>query len=67
MDIYTATEEAYKKGYEAGKRDAVIHATWEYYRQPSGTHGLRCTNCKERNGLKKPFCPHCGAQMDKGE
>jgi len=64
MDLHTATEEAYKKGYEDGRRDAVIHATWERYKQPSGTHAIRCSHCKERNGRRASYCPNCGAKMD---
>ena len=25
MDIHSATEEAYKKGYEDGKREGIVH------------------------------------------
>lgn len=31
MDKYTATEQAYKKGYEAGKRDALASITENPY------------------------------------
>lgn len=69
MDMYTATEQAYKngyaKGYEEGKKNAVVHAKWEYYQMPSGIYGIRCTHCKGHNGLMRKFCPECGAVMDK--
>ena len=29
MNIYDATEQAYKNGYQQGKRDAVRHGRWE--------------------------------------
>lgn len=34
MNIHDATEEAYKKGYEDGKRDAVKHGRCEYCEVP---------------------------------
>lgn len=45
----------------------VLHSEWEKFRHPSGTHGIRCKNCKEQNGMKKPYCPNCGAKMDGDE
>ena len=45
----------------------VVHSEWEKFRHPSGTHGIRCKNCKEQNGMKKPYCPNCGAKMDGGK
>lgn len=67
MDIYSATEEAYKRGYEAGKRDAVAHGRWIEH-----MNKFICTNCKGRALLHfggmghclSNHCPHCGAKMD---
>lgn len=64
MDIHTATEEAYKKGYEQGKKDAVVHARWD-----DSFDGITpyCTNCgrSHREMNRTPDnCPHCGAKMD---
>ena len=39
------------------------HGEWERYKQPSGTHAVRCSHCKERNGRKSRFYPNCGAKM----
>ena len=68
MNVYEATEIAYKNGYEAGKRDAVKHGLWI---------GQRCSVCNGNYmdyadadsypaiGEPKPnYCPHCGAKMD---
>lgn len=78
MDIHTATEEAYKKGYEAGKRDAVRHGKWGHVRGR-----LCCSECGNCRTVKpgyemyicdehlkwvsmerSNFCPNCGAKMD---
>ena len=42
----------------------VVHGRWERFTHPSGTHGIRCDSCKERNGRKSNYCPNCGARMD---
>lgn len=42
----------------------VVHSEWEKFYHPSGTHGIRCKNCKEQNGRKTYYCPNCGAKMD---
>ena len=61
MDIYNATEEAYKKGYEDGKRDAVVHAKWVW---DELFHDYTCSNCHNWD-LKTPnYCSNCGAKMD---
>lgn len=46
MDIHTATEEAYKKGYEDGKRDGVI----------------QCKDCANWYPYTDDYhkCPYCG-------
>lgn len=55
MDIYTATEEAYKNGYTRGAQDAVVHCRdCKYY-------SAICT-CNAKNGLRMPtdnsFCSY---------
>lgn len=42
----------------------VVHAHWERFTHPSGTHGIRCNHCKTTNGRKSKRCPECGAHMD---
>lgn len=68
MDVYTATEIAYKNGYAEGKKDAVIHSAWCYNGKP-----LHCEHCgfepKEDLYVKDDysnanFCSNCGAKMD---
>ena len=46
MDIHSATEEAYKKGYEDGKRDGVI----------------LCVDCANWYPCTDDYhkCPYCG-------
>lgn len=66
MDNYTATEQAYKNGYEQGQRDAVKHGRWENL--STNLHGFPtgvCTNCGERR-IRDKHCPNCGARMDGG-
>lgn len=62
MDVYTATEEAYKKGYREGLYDGRTmfgaSASWG-----SGTNPRRpCTECGYRTAPTK-FCPNCGFAM----
>lgn len=44
--------------------EPVVHAHWERFKHPSGTHGIRCSHCKTVNGRKSKHCPECGAHMD---
>lgn len=48
----------------AVEAEPVVHAHWEKFRHPSGTHGIRCSHCQTTNGRKSNFCPECGAIMD---
>ena len=72
MNEYDAAEQAYMRGYEQGKNDAVKHAYWIH------TNGkVLCSLC----GVDKfedldadvwsdwdiDFCPHCGAKMCEAE
>lgn len=58
-DVYSAINEA-----PAVETEPVVHAHWEKFKNPSGTHGIRCSRCKVVNGRKSSFCPECGAKMD---
>lgn len=67
MDIYSATEEAYKRGYEDGKRDAVVHGRW--INTEEKPHLIyRCSECGDKWSygvmLHCKYCPNCGAKMD---
>ena len=73
MDIHTATEEAYKKGYEDGKRDAyeiekapaidvapVVRGRWLNNLDENGflcNVWRKCSACGGLNYSKKP--PYC--------
>lgn len=71
MNIYDATEQAYKNGYQQGKQDAVKHGYWE---QLDEEH-FNCTQCatvfeKEKETTMYTihklwrYCSRCGAKMD---
>ncbi len=63
MKVYEATEQAYKNGYEAGKRDAVKHGRWI----PHNKRSNNWVECSECNTVGSPFwkrCPVCEAKMD---
>lgn len=76
IDEYTVNladayaKDAYQKGYEAGKKDAVKHGHWvtQYDLDGNITH-YECTNCDfgllwaNDDALPK-YCPECGAKMD---
>lgn len=77
IDEYTVmladayAKDAYQKGYEAGKRDAVKYGHWIFTGRT-----YKCSNCclKEDNAVEADlcdmpllnfkFCPNCGAKMD---
>ena len=45
MDIYTATEEAYKRGYEQGKKEGCGKCgECKFYDRPIGTSRWMCVN-----------------------
>lgn len=69
MNEHDIAEQAYKNGYEAGKRDAVKQGRWI----ADGWFTKRCSVChstplRENGGQHEPcysnYCPHCGARMD---
>jgi rubrerythrin len=79
MDVHTATELAYKNGYEKGyadgKADAVKHGRWILgkvepgYCTPGGNRPWICSECGNVQSwrLDRPtenYCPNCGAKMD---
>lgn len=75
MDIHTATEQAYKNGYEQGKKDAVVHGQWILgyvkpgYFTPGGNRPWICSECRQVVSwmLDKPqdnYCSNCGTKMD---
>ena len=59
--------EAYKKGYEQGKKDAVKHGEWILKHIGDG-HTWECSVCHESPCIyitkDTKYCPNCGAQMD---
>ena len=61
-DCYWATEQAYKNGYEQGKKDAVKHSQWV----KSTTYPIKyiCPVCGHLKDFKKPYCEICGTKMD---
>lgn len=62
MKIHEATEQAYKNGYEQGKKDAVKHSQWV----KSTTYPIKyiCPVCGHLKDFKKPYCEICGTKMD---
>lgn len=73
MNIHDATEQAYKKGYEDGKRDAVEHGWWDdtgRYLFGNGRKAICCSICgcalseEEYHQYNWNYCPVCGAKMD---
>lgn len=78
MDNFTATEQAYKNGYEQGMKDAVKHGRWEITEDDfyMGLMICKCTVCREEicfedvsdiENLNYNYCPNCGAKMDGGD
>ena len=66
MDIHTATETAYKNGYNDGKREALARKTGTWI----GKHGYaQCSVCGVWQSYIYDFenwqnyCGHCGAEM----
>lgn len=64
-----ATEQAYKNGYEDGKRDAVKHGWWieKYHENPlGGFFRFHCSECAASKpvAITTNFCSNCGARMD---
>lgn len=71
MNAYDAAEQAYKRGYEQGKKDARKKGRWdkpvEHGLPFKANHlGVVCSYCCSWSDNDYNFCPHCGADM-KGE
>ena len=77
MKTYEATEQAYKNGYEDGKRDAVKHGRWierkTYIWDLAVGKETVCSVCEKEaveiinddgRYLLSKYCPNCGARMD---
>jgi rRNA maturation endonuclease Nob1 len=71
VKTYEATEQAYKNGYEQGKKDAlkkvVIRRRAKLYWKlvAPGEWNLTCSACDSHLGCKETasFCPECGARF----
>lgn len=72
MDKYTVAEEAYKNGYEAGKKSAapkrgkpnphyITYCDSDGDPVVSYLDGLECPFCGSTGVMK--FCPNCGSEM----
>lgn len=72
MDKYTATEIAYKNGYEQGKKDAIKQGKWLKH-DKDNDRLFYCSICNSRRpySIENHFvsywncnyCPTCGAKM----
>ncbi len=73
MNNTDAIEQAYRNGYEDGKRDAVRHGHWIDQKEAKEAERYdmayccsvcgRCDwDCTESESFN--FCPACGAKMD---
>ena len=54
MDKWTLQEEAFKRGYEKGKADAVVYGRWAFW---------NCSKCDYETSDLTNYCPNCGAYM----
>ena len=65
MNIYDASEQAYKRGYEQGKKDARKTDGCEYCRGRAHTSKpFKVTTQLGRSvAVVFNFCPQCGADM----
>ena len=70
MDIFTASEIAYKNGFKKGQEYVVPVAIWEF--EESDGYGNKkpfCSNCKTYrlfswgDWVKCKYCPECGAKI----
>ena len=70
MKINEATEQAYKNGYEKGKRDAVKHGRWVQIGYDKALDRITCSCCEDYWNIEDNqtqyfnYCPNCGAKMD---
>ena len=70
MNIYDATEQAYKngyaKGFEDGKKDGVRHGSW-LKRNEGMEAWYECSFCHVCGSPQWKRCPVCETKMDQGE
>ena len=74
MNINDTTEQAYRNGYEQGKKDAHKHGHWivsdKFFFRIDGRgncwYEIQCSNCNAvmKGCEKTPYCANCGAKMD---
>ena len=73
MNNTDAIEQAYRNGYEDGKRDAVKRGHWTVktdFKIPLSHAYIRkeiiyiCSYCNKAYRSKMNFCGNCGAKMD---
>ena len=77
MDKWTLQEEAFKRGYEKGKADAVVRGRWKKNPEtPTLNSAFVCSVCgnvfwhhyfgdaKHYKANIWNYCPNCGAKMD---
>ena len=78
MKVHDAIEQAYKNGYEAGKRDARKKGRWlSWYSEPilqdDGFYDWTCSECNTTLSFEEivtvedfasNFCPNCGHKKD---
>ena len=65
MNEHDIAEQAYKNGYEQGKRDAVKHGRWITTAYKPFVYS-KCSLCGHRVTIdgESNYCPNCGARMD---
>jgi rubrerythrin len=75
MNAYDASEQAYKRGYEQGKKDARKKGRWIHDQVeacnpfvdslPVWVDVMQCSVCNEyiEGSHGKNYCPNCGADM----
>lgn len=65
MTNQDALEQAYKNGYEQGKKDAVVHAYWTFKGTSIDNHKMyECSACKNVICGSDNYCKNCGALME---
>jgi hypothetical protein len=72
MNAYDASEQAYKRGYEQGKKDARKKGRWVHIVEDDegGCYGF-CSNCSAEHHAQSAsalrafhrYCRWCGADM----
>ena len=64
MREYDATEQAYKNGFEDGKKSVLKYGTWKAMHNPLGELiGWMHSNCGRVTYETSEYCPTCGAKM----